>query len=365
MKVGVLTFHSALNVGAVLQAYALQTHLNSLGHQVEFIDYQPNQRSLKLRNFIGKGVKATFCKWKDLYWTRFYTSKERFNAVLQIGSDHYQTFGELQSNPPLYDAYIAGSDQIWNFGFSRKFDAAYFLAFGDEKTKRIAFSASLGQNRIPEKLKEAFTENLKRFDMISVREKNSVELIAPLAGESKRVEHICDPTFLLPPEHFEPIEERPETSKGYVVSYVLPHYEMSEDLVEAYYFVAKELSLPLINIKNPNTCYRFDKVENCVVTPQKWLGYIRHAELAICCSFHAVVFSLIYHKPFIVISPYENNRILSLLDEVGLSEHFVLAFDKDQIRSIISAEVDWTKVDEYFNEERRKGASFLRKAMEA
>lgn len=363
MKVGILTFHSALNVGAVLQAYALQQHLLKTGCDVEFIDYRPNRKPLSPRNFIGKGLKQTFYKWQDIYYTSYYSKKNRFNGLLKCGGETFLTLAELKANPPKCDLYLAGSDQIWNFSFSRKFDEAYFLAFGDEKTKRVAFSASLGQNSVPAELKDEFTGNLNRFDLISVRERKSVELIAQLAGKDHQVEHICDPTFLLDKKQFEPVEEAPDQPEDYILSYVLPHYEMGEDLVEAFYFVAKELSLPLINIKNPNTCYRFERTVNRVVTPQQWLGYFRNASLTICCSFHAVVFSLIYHKPFIVISPYENNRILSLLDEVGLSNRCIYAFDKAKIKSILGADINWSKVDAYFAEERDRSVGFLKKAI--
>ena len=359
MKVGIITFHSALNVGAVLQAYSLQKHLAECGCNVEFINYQPNPKRLSLRSFVGKGIKQTIYKWQDLYFTSYYSAKNRFNGVLNCGDQLYETISELTSHPPPCDVYIAGSDQIWNFGFSRKFDEAYFLAFGSEKIKRVAFSASIGQNRVPSELEEKFTENLKRFDLISVREKNSVGLITQLADSNQKVEHICDPTFLLQQSKYEPVVEAPDEPEDYIVSYVLPHYEMGQNLVEAYYFVAKELSLPLINIRNPNTCYRFERTVNRVVTPQQWLGYIKNAHFTICCSFHAVVFSLIYHKEFIVISPYENNRILSLLEEVGLSDRCVYAYDQAKIKTVLSAGIDWSRVDDYFAVERERIVNFL------
>ena len=41
MKIGLLTFHSAQNYGAVLQAYATQEVLKGLGHEIQVIDYRP------------------------------------------------------------------------------------------------------------------------------------------------------------------------------------------------------------------------------------------------------------------------------------------------------------------------------------
>lgn len=55
MKIGIITLHYALNAGAVLQAFALQTYLKSLGHEVEFIDYVPKHQ-YSLRSFIAKSL---------------------------------------------------------------------------------------------------------------------------------------------------------------------------------------------------------------------------------------------------------------------------------------------------------------------
>lgn len=45
MKIGIITFQNALNAGAILQAYALQTILTNWGHQVEFINYCPKRHT--------------------------------------------------------------------------------------------------------------------------------------------------------------------------------------------------------------------------------------------------------------------------------------------------------------------------------
>ena len=46
MKIGILTFHRAENMGAVLQCRALYDYLKNMGHDVEIIDY----RNLTIEN---------------------------------------------------------------------------------------------------------------------------------------------------------------------------------------------------------------------------------------------------------------------------------------------------------------------------
>ena len=49
MKICTITCHDVYNVGASLQAYAMQTYLKSLGHDVKIIDYKPDYLSKHYR----------------------------------------------------------------------------------------------------------------------------------------------------------------------------------------------------------------------------------------------------------------------------------------------------------------------------
>lgn len=42
MRIGILTFHTAKNIGAQLQAFALYVTLKSFNHDVQFIRYEPS-----------------------------------------------------------------------------------------------------------------------------------------------------------------------------------------------------------------------------------------------------------------------------------------------------------------------------------
>ena len=359
MKIGILTFHRALNVGAVLQAYALQQYLASLGHSVEFIDYAPRGNKASMRDVVGRGLLKTLDKWEDFYFSSYYSKKRRFNSMLRIGERSYERLAELREDPPDSDVYIAGSDQIWNFGPSRQFDEAFFLSFGGASVTRIAFAASIGQSKIDPDHVSAFAQNLKRFNSLSVREEKSTKLLSELIDGKPAVRQVCDPTFLLPIEDYDNIVAGPTESKEYIASYVLPHGLMPPDLIKSVHFIEKTAGLKLINLRNPNTCLRFRKANNQVVSPSQWLGYFKHASLTVCCSFHAVVFSLLYHKPFIVVSPYLNDRIVSLLSPLGLADRCIYSYDPAKIRDVLSAPIDWSIVDHALGQMRDEAVDFL------
>ena len=64
MKIGIITFHRALNYGAVLQAYALHEYLKQCGYEVEIIEYiedysqttKEENHQIVIRNLKGEEI---------------------------------------------------------------------------------------------------------------------------------------------------------------------------------------------------------------------------------------------------------------------------------------------------------------------
>src|SRR5690554_6839449 len=304
MNIGIMSFHTALNSGAVLQAYALQTQLERMGHQVEFINFK-RKRKRKINHFIGKNIQKTYWKWEDLISAFWHKNKGDFNYVLNIGSDVYYSIEELQKNPPAYEVYITGSDQVWNVGSNKILSKQYYLSFGDATIKRIAFAASFGQCDVLPFLEEEIRNEVLKLDAVSVREKNGVDFLQNLMKEEKEVHHINDPTFLLSKEDYLKIADKTilKKKKKHIASYILTTY--TQDQLNIIDYIKKTKQKKIINLRNPDTCIRLSKAKNKIVNPYQWLSYMMNAELIICNSFHAVVFSLIFKKEFIVITPYE------------------------------------------------------------
>lgn len=359
MKIGIVTFHSALNCGAVFQAYALQTHLESLGHEVSFINYKERYITNNFRSFFGKNLLKTWYKLFDKINYYKYINRSSFHSILKIDSILYNSIEELKANPPKKDIYIAGSDQIWNIGSKKDINKVYYLDFGGLEIKRISFAASLGQCNVPEFLNDIIANQLKKFDAISVRERNGVKFIQSLVKD-KKVHHISDPTFLLKAHDYRKImtkyDER--SNKAFIVSYILGEYNSSQLKVLDY--IKQKLESDILNLRNPNSCIRLENSKNKIVEPQEWLYQVDNSKFMICCSFHAVVFSLIFHKPFIVVSPYENARILSLLTSLNLESHFISNYDEKIIDGLLIKTIDWKFVDDKIDEFKTKSDTFLK-----
>lgn len=360
MKVGVLTRHRAPNAGAVLQAFAMQTTLVRMGHQVEFIDYSA-RRKLHVREFLGKGLVRTFHKSSDRLRRFLHDSSDSFHRVLNKGSRRYRTLAELQASPPDCDVYVAGSDQIWNVGSTGKVDRAFYLDFGPRSVRRVAYAASFGQCSIPAGLHPEIASLLDGLDAIGVREKNGTRFAAELLQGRKPVRQVMDPTFLLSTADYAPILESCRGAQGSLVTYILADYHAPQlGILER---VRKRLGVPLLNLRNPDTCVRFGRSVDRVVDPYHWLGAISQARFVLCSSFHGVVFSLLYHRDFLAVSPYPNARVESLLELFGLEGRFMTEFDQDAVDRAVDSPIDWGKVDAILADRAKESLAFLEEAL--
>lgn len=361
MKIGIVTFHNALNAGAVLQAYALQTFLTQIGHKVEFINYAPI-RKYRFRAYIAKSPIVMFNKWRNIYNGKKYMSNGDFNKVLTLSSHTYRTYDDLKNYPPDYDVYITGSDQVWNFYTS--LSPVYMLDFVPMNKKKMAYAASMGQCSLDKSLYGEFKKKLLSFDAISLREKNGVDFVNALLKGEKLAYQTLDPTLLIDSKAYDKIiNEEKTNTKHYICTYILA--ELDKENSEIISTIKSFIGLDIINLRNPDTCIWLSQAKNTIVTPYQWLHYIKNSDFVICSSFHAVVFSLIYHKPFIALVPPRdknkggNIRINTLLENMGLLNRIIEHFDLKQIQDILKESINWENIDTRIRRMRDLSIEFL------
>lgn len=361
MKIGIITFHNALNAGAVLQAYALQTFLTQKGHEVEFINYTPI-RKYTFRDYVAKSPIVMFNKWRNIYNREKYTRSSKFNKVLNLSPIRYQSYEELKNSSLDYDIYIAGSDQIWNFYTS--LSPVYMLDFVPDGKKKVAYAASMGQCHLNESLYESFKNRLMSFDAISLREKNGVDFVNTLLKGERIAYQTLDPTLLIDAKYYDKILEREDIkTKQYICTYLLS--ELDNENAQIIKNIKTFLRLNIINLRNPDTCICLPHAHNKIVTPYQWLYHIKYSDFVICSSFHAVAFSLIFHKPFISLVPPNNKtkkgnvRIYSLLVSIGLVNRIVEHFDMKRISNILKEPINWDDIDAKIRQLRDLSIEFL------
>ena len=192
--VGLITLHRWFNYGSMLQSYAGNKLLNDMGYACDLIDYTPstidNRRSYKLYNDEKE--------WESLrtqYAEKIEKRKEAFHRFMELyktSSESYRTDEELLKRVPKYDAYVTGSDQIWNVNM-RIASKAYFLHFTDSNEK-YAFSTSIG--RCKEDKLQPYQEYMKKYKRIYMREEDGKDLVQHMCPDTY-VSQMIDPTLIL------------------------------------------------------------------------------------------------------------------------------------------------------------------------
>lgn len=345
-----INFHHVKNYGAFLQAYALQRKVGA-----KIINFCPGKfyykfvgdASLKKHPILGHLLHIIryyrFRIWQGLHFPEF----KKLNRTKKNSS--------LTSIKKLHFAkdatYIAGSDQVWNPQFIFRREDFYFLNFISENSKRISYSASLGMKEWPKPFEQKVLPMLKRFDAISVREESAVSYLTSLG--LKNVVCVCDPTIL---------------HKGDFYRKEFP-YEKVEEEFSFVYRIREVIPDAVQNILLPqNREIRLSKPRRCPSVTQ-WLQNIDSAKFVVTDSFHCAVFSILFHKPFLVIPNRStgkgmNERFATLLGKTGL-EYRALTCEEssEEVLQKLNAPVDWEKVDAILEDWRTYSANWLRNAL--
>lgn len=370
MRVGILTVHRLPNFGSVLQTYALYHSIKSLGHDCEIIDYiYPNKwhiekgcfhlkrAPLKRRIAIALGLRP-----KD-----FLMVLNDFVCSTMKMSKTYPTFESIHQDPPIYDIYVSGSDQLWNWK-TMYVDTTFMLDFVPDTKPRISFSTSIAQRTIPEEYQKQYRQNLSKYKAISVREKNGQVLLKELFCID--AELIQDPTLLLDGKQWEKLGDKAQfmtmIPDRYILCYPLgytfnPAVKMKELLTR----LEKVYNCPVIMLNNSikdymGNVFHFARNQSIGIPEIIWL--FKHATVIATTSFHGTAFSANLGKPFYSLIEKINqsdDRITSFLNGIGLSSQLVTL--DTNLREISSCDYDIDKVRNSLEEIRKESLSFLKR----
>lgn len=362
MKIGVVTFYRVPNYGAMLQAFALQSYLESLDHEVVFLksDFTAKHRYLWYDVLLSRGMgclkrKLQFnldLKICDGFATRFAESDE----LLRYKKKH----GTLMQ----CDAYIVGSDQMWNPAWCHGYLEDVLLDFVPDGAKRLAYAVSFGTTTWPEESKERVGKLLCKFDAISVREASGVELVRELSGV--RAEWLPDPTLLHNVSFYNRNFGVRHENNGtpYLFKHLLHWPTTATNPIEETIF----LTLQLREVKtarrwSQNRFFRRIGVDE-LMESDEWLEAIANSSFVLSNSFHCILFAVLYRKPFVVL-PVEgdmagmNERIVSVLTLLGLESRILYAERYSQLQEILSDAIAWESVHAKIDAFRSKATGFI------
>lgn len=368
MKIGVITFSQTKdNYGQILQCYAMQKYLQKLGHEPFLIQYQQpvaQKASFKIYNIIKYILHfGTYVKWffnnKKLQKQKYaYESSTKdvdrhFSQFLKdnIELTKIYTKQQLFDNPPIADAYVCGSDQIW------KCDDIFYLSFAPKTALRIAYAPSFGgEVSFAKETENMIKRELSLFSFLGIREEDGVKLCHRL-GFSNAMK-VVDPTLLLSSGDYNIVKTEIKDS-NFIFVYLLGNpTDCSIDEIQKF---AKTIGKKVVYVCSQG---RHDIYDKTYATIGEWLGYLSKADIVITNSFHCVVFSLIYNRQFVSLplnKGFEkmNGRIKDLLGKIGLEDRIW----NHNLSEICSKTVRFDKFEEFVKVEKEKTMQNLTKVL--
>ena len=356
MRIAILSMQKVYNYGSVLQAYSLKRIIEEITNsEVEFLnpsleetiesnmlvkdenDYESNPYIENKLNFlITKLINKILFK-------KFEKEIKKFqNEKLKLKDDNKNK---------IYDLVIEGSDEV--FKCSKKI---YLNMYGKVKNTKalITYAASCGSANIkglnPEIIKVLKNE-MKNFKAMSVRDSNTEEYIGKLYDG--KIERNLDPVLV---GNLSNRTHNDVKYKSYILVYAYGDRIHTKEEIQAIKKYAKKYKLKTIAIGAPQ--YWCDKF--IAVSPFEALDYFYHAKCVITDTFHGTIFSIINKCKFATILRTTNkNKLGDLLRQLNLSDHEVK--NMDQLENILNAEINYNKVEEILNEEKKRTKEYLKK----
>ncbi len=372
-KVGITTYHFLNNYGTILQAYAMQKIFEDLGCYSEMIDY-------RLKDTIGFQTPKLYKKFRRLPYVILHPNQyipkflnrnnlslrgmrfsEFCSRYIRESEKSYNTLDDLKKDPPTYDVYVTGSDQVWNpyLGSSSE---AFYLTFAPIDKTTISYAPSVGVNEVSPEKATQMKSWLKSVQYLSVREQRGCEIIAEITD--RFVQQVLDPTLLQTHEQWDEIAIRQQVIKPYILCYFLGEVEYCrrfvDDIQKQTGYMVIVLPMSYVDMAGGHR-----KIYNA--GPAEFLGLIKDAAVICTDSFHGTIFAVNYKKPFFSFckrddseETSDNSRIYNVLEFFHLESRLIkpgVVFSKDMLK------LDYEIAQGILTKEREKSIAFIQNAI--
>ena len=392
-KIAIISlFHENINYGGVLQAYALRKVVSDMGYSCEQLRYDntdeccPSYSPVSLARFVKSQfnsvitisqlmdfferaiafvMRETLLKFYDIRGKKRAERRGNFNKFCECYVPSSKTYSKQTIGTSIccYDVFISGSDQVWNPNW---FFSPYYLSFVPDHIPKISYAASTAVSSLTPEQYERIEPLIKRFQAISVRECNAVSMLQSMTKQ--KIEWVLDPTLLLSADEWDIISAENSVDEPYVFAYMLGDNKSNQKAATKF---AKENGLKLLTFPftasgRLNQLFFGDIHSYC--GPDEWLSLIRDAEYVITDSYHAVIFSIIYRKGFVVlrrdsddVKESMNSRMYSLVHMFPvIEERIVDASDVDYVKN----SVNWDETYCILSEIKKSSINWLRLTLE-
>lgn len=344
MNIAILTIQSE-NYGNRLQNWALQSVLEKMGHKCESLRRDASFKgSMKSKvRFIKRSLGII--KHINDRTGKFRGFDRRISFSHSTVSREYISSGLADD----YHAFVMGSDQIWNPDFAFNSDLEYLPFIPG--TQKMSYAASFGVSHITEDRK-LIASCLSDIPSISVREDAGAAIVKDLIGAHAEV--VLDPTLLLSADEWGAIAQKPDISAvdtPFMLKYVLGDDAHEETIA----CLARERELSVIDLKD----------ESLPVGSAEFVWLIANASMVCTDSFHASVFSLLFHRPFVIFERQSadadmSSRFDTLCRIFNMERH---RFCKGVFDLALCEDEDWDAFEGRLASERARSLAWLVSAL--
>lgn len=390
MKIGILTLHSQINYGGVLQAYALQRVLRNEKYDVEIIDYwlTPTNTHLygggnnplipviaRLRKLLRFVVRCDFVGfYYYLLSNRFAHTIMFIKQEISLSKHSYKTQYDLESLEG-YDCVIVGSDQVWNPKYKPN---PFLLDKIDSNIRRIAYAASFGVKEIDKSRYEEYSSSWKKFYAIGVREKAGQMLVRKIVQQEAM--WVLDPTLMLTQEDWSLLCQKAPTKEAFIFCYWLGDIcSIYPYLLDIVLQTGKKVLL-YTNLSlncSGNQCKRLKmQLRLCLNRnivhmvsggPREFLTDLSASDGIITDSFHGLMFACVFRKPLQVVvnsSPERTEMSERFTDFMKRYDMQSLLYSTIPVRFSGFEKIDYDRVFCEIDKEKQLSLNFLKKALD-
>ena len=311
MKTGVLTFHRCINYGSYWQARCLVQGLRALGHDAVLLDHASRRVDVAewrcaFRPTLPERGPAGDRPAYRRKLRRFFEAFEQLPLSTRFPLDE-------PARMPDCGTVVVGSDEVWNLSHPW-YRHPVFYGEGIRAERLLSYAASFGNHEAPSGLEPAWTQRLRSFDWISVRDEVSRAIVRTATGIDPDL--VLDPCLQFPLEPDHDCDELPR--RAYVAVY---GHGFSAGFAEHVVRWARRRRREIVSIG-----YRNDWADRQWIDagPHAFAHFIAGAQAVATNFFHGCVFALRNGKPFACeATPYRGNKLRCLMAAVGGERHLV------------------------------------------
>lgn len=349
------------NYGSALQSWALNTVINkvgeSMGYRAMFVDYCPDilanldplnpfknmwdqdVEARKRIEFSMPAIRENYEKFMIFYDKQFLHTKEKYT------SHNFNTICEREN----IDGFVCGSDTIFcykEFGFDDGYFANYDVM---RKGYSVTYAASFGDTDFDKIDKKTLKTKLRNFRYLALRESQFLDFAREVT--EVEVKQVIDPTLLLTAADYDTIVAPRQIDEPYVLLYSRRFNPIMTAYADR---LSKELAVKVVDISLCSSNLN-DHIMRYDAGVEEFLSLVKHAECIVTNSYHGILFSIIYKRPFYLFSREQcdtkNAQVLQMLD---LRECSMVTGEE-----LLNNTIDYDKVHKIIGLRREQSLSVL------